>query len=305
MNGFRVHLFGRFEVAWDGKVVEGLEARKVRELFCYLLLFRSRTHARDVLADLGWQDRSTSQAKKYLRQALWQLQTALTVPSADEALLLVEQEWVQINPRASLWLDVTMIEMGYLQVKGIRGRDLQNEQAALIGAALHHYRGDLLEGCYRDWCIFERERFQGIYLAMLDKLVNYCEAHGRYEEGLEHGAKILRCDRARERTHRRLMRLYYLAGNRTGALRQYRACVDALAQELQVEPAGSTRALYEEIRSDQLGSVEAARPPAPMPVSGTGVTLPEVLERLDDLETVLASIREQLLQNAIATHPYR
>ena len=42
-----------------------------------------------------------------------------------------------------------------------------------------------------------------------------------FAEPLAYGARILHCDRARERTHRRLMRLHFLAGDRTAALRQY------------------------------------------------------------------------------------
>ena len=41
------------------------------------------------------------------------------------------------------------------------------------------YRGDLLEGCYQDWCLFERERLQNAYLAMLDKLMVRCHGDRR------------------------------------------------------------------------------------------------------------------------------
>ncbi|NIN69138.1 MAG: hypothetical protein GTO63_31510, partial [Anaerolineae bacterium] len=81
-------------------------------------------------------------------------------------------------------------------------------------------------------CLYERERLQNMYLAILDKLVSYSEVQGAYEAGLGYGSRILSYDGARERTHRRLMRLYYLAGDRTAALRQYDSCVEALRREL-------------------------------------------------------------------------
>jgi len=56
-------------------------------------------------------------------------------------------------------------------------------------------------GCYDDWCIFERERLQNIYLLMLDKLISYSAKHREYEAGQGYGYTILRYDRARERTH--------------------------------------------------------------------------------------------------------
>ena len=48
------------------------------------------------------------------------------------------------------------------------------------------------------------------------------------------------------------MRLHYMTGNRTAALRQYRACVEALDEELGVGPAQSTQRLYQQICSDQV-----------------------------------------------------
>jgi len=39
-----------------------------------------------------------------------------------------------------------------------------------------------------------------MYLSMLDKLLDHCEAAGEYEAGVAYGELILRHDRARERT---------------------------------------------------------------------------------------------------------
>src|SRR5689334_16748577 len=114
MGVLRVFLFGKFQVKYDEQLLTGLEARKVQELFGYLLFYRDRPHAREHLAHLLWGDGSTStpQAKKYLRQALWQLQAALGSPrpAVGQDLMLLEPEWVQFNPQADLWLDVAVFE---------------------------------------------------------------------------------------------------------------------------------------------------------------------------------------------------
>ena len=95
-----------------------------------------------------------------------------------------------------------------------------------------------------------------MYLLMLDKLIVYLQFHGEYEVAQGYGATILRYDPARERTHRQLMHLYSLAGDRTSALRQYERCVQALKQELGVKPERKTVELYERIKSDQMGHTE-------------------------------------------------
>src|SRR5262249_55549726 len=121
-----------------------------------------------------------------------------------------------------------------------------------IQSAAALYQGDLLEGWYQDWCLFERERFQIMYLMLLDQLVQYCDIHGQYSTGLFYGTEILRHEHACERAHRQLMRLYFLSGDRTQAVHQYQRCAAALQKELDIEPSESTKQLYEQIRSDSL-----------------------------------------------------
>ena len=48
------------------------------------------------------------------------------------------------------------------------------------------------------------------------------------------------------------MRLHYLAGNRTGALRTYERCAIALKEGLGVSPSQRTRNLLKLIQDDQL-----------------------------------------------------
>ncbi len=154
------------------------------------------------------------------------------------------------------------------------------------------YQADLLDGCYQDWCLYERQRLQHMYLTMLDKLMGYSEVHHEYEAGLSYGLQILRCDRAHESTHRKLMRLHYLAGNRTGALRQYEHCIDALNEELDAGPSECTLALYEQIRTDR---------PIDLTIGSTvpevATPLPDVLKRLEHLQTFLIDIQSQVQQS--------
>jgi DNA-binding SARP family transcriptional activator len=259
MTLVRISLFGKFVLQAGERQILAFESRKVDELFCYLLLYREKPHPRETLADLLWGETTTSQSKNYLRKAIWQLQTALEelLCSEDERLILADGDWVQINPEFNLRLDVSELEKAFHDSRGILGRDLDDHAIRAIQEALAFYRGDLLEGWFPDWCLYERERLQHVYLALLDKLMDYCEAHGQYENGLAYGEVILRYDRARERTHRRLMRLFCLAGERTLALRQYEKCARALQEELAVQPSSRTRLLFERIRADEIGFADA------------------------------------------------
>src|SRR6266849_1943901 len=100
MSTLRIYLFGKFCVRRNRQILEGFDARKVQELFCYLLLHRDHSLPRETLASILWPDTTTALSKKSLRQALWQLQSALAPQSetSNERILLVEPEWIQLNP---------------------------------------------------------------------------------------------------------------------------------------------------------------------------------------------------------------
>ncbi|WP_170981286.1 bacterial transcriptional activator domain-containing protein [Mycolicibacterium sp. CR10] len=142
--------------------------------------------------------------------------------------------------------DAGMIEAVFVDTND--GNGLNDTQARKADQAVAAYRGDLLEGCYLTWCVLERERVRAMYLELLDRLLGQAEATGDINAGLRYGSLVLRQDRAHERTHRRVMRLYGACGDRTGGLRQFERCRAALAEELGVEPAASTLALYESLR---------------------------------------------------------
>ena len=164
-----------------------------------------------------------------------------------EALFLLNPGWIRVNPQAAWWLDVAGLEQAYNLCRELPGDALTGEQAQLLEAAVALYQGDLLETWYQDWCIYERERLQLTYLALLGKLVAYCTAQQRYAKGIDYSQRILRCDPARESTYQQLMRLYYLAGDRTTALREY-ARGSALAANRGRRSGGNSRGRFHRSR---------------------------------------------------------
>jgi len=293
MPHLSVRVFGKLSIKRNDNTVHGLDACKLQELFTYILVFRESPHSRESLAALLWGDSSTAQSKKYLRQALWQLQRVLGSRSdkGDDRIFDVAADWVSFNSDSDIWLDVAVFEQAFSVAREVAGQHLNTSQAQTLDHAIQLYQGDLLEGWYQDWCLFERERLQTNYLIMLDKMMSYCEAHEKYETGLAYGLRVLRYDRARESTHRRLMRLHYLAGDRTAALRQYEHCVAALNEELGVKPSRVTAALYDQIRLDEFQAV-VARPA--VPPNGDSSVLPKVIDHLKHVRQVLIKIQGQV-----------
>ena len=292
MSALRFQLFGKLLIQKDAEALIGLEARKEQELLCYLLVHPDRPHPREMLANLLWSDTSTEKSRKYLRQALWHLHSMLKPARAVETeVLSAEHDWVQLNLNSDCWIDVTAFERAFAATQG---KSLDQNGAQLLKNAVELYKGDLLDGWYHDWCLFERERLQNMYLTMLDKLMTHSMEHQEYETGFTYGSTILRYDRASERTYRQLMLMKYSAGDRTGALRLYDRCVAALAEELAVKPEARTTAIYEKIRT---GSIDNSEPMVQIPHDAS---LTEVLGRLKRLQLVLTAVQKRVQRDIAA-----
>jgi DNA-binding SARP family transcriptional activator len=297
MATLEVYLFGRFCVRRDGQVLECVDARKVQELFSYLLLHRDDSLSREVLASALWPDTTTAQSKKYLRKTLWQLQSTLgsqTWPIHNR-VLLVQPERVQLNSEADLWFDVDAFEQAFASVQKIVGRELNVSQVKTLQHAAELSQKPLLEDWYEDWCLRERERLQMMYLVMLDKLMDYSEVHHEYESGLFYGIRILYHERTRESTHRRLMRLHYLAGDRASALRQYEHCVAILDEDFGIKPSKPTTALYKDILADQLEELPLQSSSGTAP-ERNNQSLLEVVNSLMQLQVFLTDLQHQVQQ---------
>jgi DNA-binding SARP family transcriptional activator len=296
MTTLTVSLFGRFAAELDRGLELSLSGAKVRELFSYLLLNRNRPVLREKLATVLWEDLPGPQSRRYLRKTVWQMQTALNEvgePAGSADFLSVEAEWIQINTGPTLWLDVAQFESAYKQVEDVSGKELSAEEARSLMDAASLYRGDLLEGWYHEWCLFERERLERMYLNMLEKLIHYCAVHGRYEAGIGYGMQALRLDRVRERTYRRLMQLHCLAGNHSEALHEYANCVAVLQKELGVEPSARTTALYQRIIAGELNRNGRATPiPAPLPPANG-----QQSQQLDEMWQLLAETQRLVQRN--------
>jgi DNA-binding SARP family transcriptional activator len=273
----QISLFGKLAVRRSAGSVE-LPARAA-ELLCYLLLARGRPHTREALATTLWGETEMAQGKKYLRQTLWQLQQAFA--AGPEPLLALDKDWIEVNPRAALVVDAHRLEDVSAALAERPGAPLGPADEAAARAAARLYRGALLDGWYHEWCLAERERYQALYGALLDRLADHCLAAGLLDAGIAYAQRLLCLEPTRERTHRRLMRLYVAAGDRGAALRQFALCAAALQREFGVGPAEPTLALAAHIRADESG---AAEPPA-----GGGLA-----DELAELRVAVASLRREV-----------
>jgi DNA-binding SARP family transcriptional activator len=213
-------------------------------LLAYLVLHAGVPQARIRLAALLWPDSPEGQAHTNLRNLLCKLRKLL--PSIDA--------FVRVERHTLLWRNDGPWQM---DVQDFEGMVTRAEQAKREGdlIALHLaleqaialYQGELLPGCYDAWVLPERQRLFQVYLDMLECLLHLREQEGDTQGAIRVAQRILREDPLHEAVYRLLMCLYARGGNRSAAIRTYHTCAAVLERELGVEPAFTTRQVYERL----------------------------------------------------------
>lgn len=253
MPVLKIYLFGSPTTAYDD-VPLSITSQKAQALLYYLVSNR-QAYSREKLATLFWGETSQRQAKGSLRNTLYELRRDLASDDEPaEEYILAESNTLCFNPEADYWLDTEEFEK-------LLDRKAEGERTRMdnYSQAVELYRGDFLEGFivkdsyeFEDWSFFERERLQRRYLEALTELSDYCGKQGEYEKAIAYAIQILSRDSLQENIHRQLMRLYYAAGDRNAALRQYEICKEVTERELGVAPLDETTALYEQILRQEL-----------------------------------------------------
>lgn len=303
----QIKLFGVGQAAYFGQPLAAFPMQQPYQVWCYLLIHGRYPVLRDKLASLFWGDYPTSVALKNLRNALWKLRQSFAQVGADlENYLLISDTSIAVRRASPYWLDVEVFETAVEACQKISGEKLNPAQAGLLEDAVALYTGDLLEGIYCDWCLYERERLCLLYLATLSKLASYCEHIGDWRRGLHYGESILARDNTRERVHLQMMRLYWMAGDRDAALAQYKRCCEILQDELGVAPMRETTQVYQQMANNLYpppGLVVAAPSPAIRPPhshssdaqeKGVQNLAEKTLQRVVYLQNLLEETRAEL-----------
>jgi DNA-binding SARP family transcriptional activator len=241
---FHMCLLGDFLLLANDIPISSLDVPRLQSLIAYLALHRGVPQARSRLAFMLWPDSTDAQAHTNLRNLLYKLR--VTLPEVS-TFLIVERQTLCWQPDAFWGLDVTDFERAIAQAVEARcTHDVTTERQALE-EAVKLYRGDLLPSCYDDWIQAERDRLQQIFLDALERLIELLELERNYPGAIRVAQRLLRHDCLHEATYRHLMRLHAARGDRAACKRTYQTCVAILKRELAVEPALTTRRVYERL----------------------------------------------------------
>ncbi len=241
-----IKLFGAGEAHYNHVPLPGFPNQQPHLLLSYLLLNRHHPVHRERLAAVLWGEYSTQTSRKYLRNALWRLRQALRAVGADaDDFLFIRDESITLVSSGRWSLDVDRFEEALIPLQEVPGERLTVQQADELHQAATLYSGELLEGVYDEWCLYDRERLNALFVSALHKLMVFHGLKGAYQRGLAYGEQILAQDDVCESVHRQMMHLFWLLVDRNAALAQYKRCVQILREELDVAPMKRTTRLYQ------------------------------------------------------------
>ncbi len=273
----QIRLLGQFALQLNGTAVE-MAARPAQSLLAYLVL-HPVAHRRERLAGLLWPDSSETNARRNLRQALWQIRRALG--EGVDTRLLVGEMTLAFNTDSAYWLDVEEIAQPLAETT--TADDLMRIVAA--------YAGELLPGFYDEWVLLERDRLHAQFERKLNLLLERLGEARRWTEVLHWGERWIAFGYTPEPAYRALMLAHAGLGDTSNMADVYQRCVDGLERDLGVEPSAQTRLLYERLRSG-----ESVLPPLPArsPADNPTHNLPVQLTSFIGREKEMADIRRLL-----------
>ncbi len=283
-----ITLLGNPGLAINAAPLSGLTYSRSAALVYYLAA-TGRDHSREALAGLFWAETGDEQARKNLRDVLADLRRSLG------SYLKISRQAVGLNPEAPIVIDSRRFEQ---HLETARRTEQPGERVQALRAAVALYRGDFLDGLYvaqaesfEEWMLAERERLRQLALHALHTLVTHSAEQGQYLAGIDDATRLLTLDPLREESHRQLMWLLALSGQRSAALARYETLCRILDEELGLEPTEETQELYEQIQADELAPAVTATAPAPQrPLHN----LPMLLTQFVGRSSEIAQLRARL-----------
>jgi DNA-binding SARP family transcriptional activator len=284
LSSLHIYLLGRFEVTRGERIlqVSSWPRRKAVALLQRLAL--ERRLLKEQAIEFLWPEVDPGSGANNLYRTLHSLRQTLDTslgPGTAEATLVFQNGVFTL-------MDTVRVDVAEFCSLAQAGDPVS------LTTALHHYTGDLLpDDRYAEWTFSPRDALRSQQREIRLTLSSLARDAYEYNRAVALLTPLLAQDPADELVHRSLMQIYALAGRRHEALRQYRACVDALSAELDVSPDSQTIALYSSLINGEFISPSASLPPTSMTPSQIASQIegdPPLVGRQSELETLQARL---------------
>jgi DNA-binding SARP family transcriptional activator/TolB-like protein len=209
---------------------------------------------RDQVIGFFWPELDQSQARTYLRKAVYGIRESL----GQEVFLTRGEDEIRVDP-ALVWCDAVALS--------------EHVREGRWSEALTLYRGELLEGLFpegvapefQEWLSAQRKQLRERAAQAAWECSRLEEERGDRTAAAVMGRRARELDPDNEEGVRRLMGLLDRRGDRGSALRVYAEWQSRLLEEFGVEPAPETRKLARQVQAARKGESHET-PPVQTPI---------------------------------------
>jgi len=284
----RIQMLGPFQ-AWRQQEILTWPTQKSKALLQILLVEPGRLVPADQLLEYLWPDLPPRNAQNNLWVTVSQLRRVLQPdlpPRVRSTYIHKQGEGYLFDSESDYWLDCDAF-VTHLAAAAQSASDLSACISAWDSARIL-YQGDYLEDePYAEWAQIPRNQWRRRYEQLLINLAEARGRNGRFQQAIAHCHEILMLDNANEAAYRLLMRCHAALGERAAALRVYDDAVQALQDEIGVDPMPETIELARQIQQLEgdwrleiaQSSMSTYQPPASTPFVGRGKEI-DLLARL-------------------------
>lgn len=246
-----IALFGVMEVRVHGTPLAHLRSRQSLWLLALLTLRHPRPSGREWLAGTLWPNSEPSRALSNLRVALSELRSAL----GSERHRIISHNTTELS------LDLTAAEVDVLKFDAA----IANGQHQALSQAVSLYRGPLLQACFEEWVVPEREERDSNCLQALLRLAEAAVQIRDHATAMNYYRWATRLDPLADAPRRGWMEALAKSGDTNAALQVYREFRDSLRRDDPYAiPDEQTTALYNRLRVEMRVRVGA---PVAIPAS--------------------------------------
>ncbi|MCW2762981.1 MAG: hypothetical protein JWR85_3182 [Marmoricola sp.] len=185
---------------------------------------------RDTVAAHLWPAAVPERAMSNLRTAVWR------VRQADPRIIQARRDSIGLS--AEVEIDYEVITS---QARGIIA-ELPVDDQTITGAA-RLLEADLLPGWDEEWLLLDRERHRQLRIHALERLSELLTSRGLYGRAIDVACAAVRVEPLHESAHAALIAAHMAEGNRTEAIRHFRAYARLLDEEAGLEPSPRLTAL--------------------------------------------------------------
>jgi DNA-binding SARP family transcriptional activator len=239
-------VLGPLELVVLGREIREWGGFKGRSVLQYLLLSPNVPVRRETLMELLWPDHPHGSARNNLNVALYALRRAAFSSRPGGGPFIEHHQGAYMLGRgASWWIDRDGFLDAWNAAATAHARDDLAAARSAYELATALYRGRLFEDDPSgEWFLAEQRLLEERFLSVLERLASLQMGSGEVESAVATLHRALARDACRESAHRLLMQCFAELHQHQMVTRQFHLCVDALDQELSVQPHPETVRLF-------------------------------------------------------------